>query len=190
MLHTSDFRVLLALALAKEMSLRTYWWWLGMWKVAGRMWWVCSSYLVATGTTMLPFSLLCTVLGRSAPSHTHLCCAMHKEAAATHYHRAAALTPGCCEYPSASRTLWKSTLPSLASPIVWTPKLHCLLHGLSYVPQIESHSFFFHSSHLRIYSAATTKLIFACCTVSLLTGLYVKLSLQTGVHRGREQCGL
>lgn len=36
----------------------------------------------------------------------------------------------------------KSTLPSLASLIIWTPKLHCLLHGASCALQTQPHPFF------------------------------------------------
>lgn len=182
--------VLLAPALAKEMSLRTYLWWpgRGMWTTAGRMWWACGSYPEAMRIRVLPFSLLCRVSGCSAPSHTHalvrypfvLCNAQS----------------GSCYMPplnscintkllwtpfslTPSRTLWKSTLPSLASPIVWTPKLHCLLHGVPYAPQIQPHPFFSLFSFVQSWFLPTA--LCFCWLTSMLNS-----HCRAGVHRGRE----
>lgn len=173
------------------MSSRAYWWRLGMWKMAGRTWWVCSSYFMATGSRVLPFSLLCRVVGCSAPpSHTRAlvwypfvscnaqsgCCYMRPPS--SHVNTGLLWTPFSL---TPSWTPWKSTLPSLPSPITWTLKLLCLLH-CPYVPQIQPHPFFSLFSFVQVLRCCHKAHFCLWCCGSFclwLSGLYVKFSLQT-----------
>lgn len=134
------------------MSLRAYWWWpgRGMWMIAGRTCRVCDTYPTAMGIMVLPFSLLCRVPGCSASSRTR--------ALLWYPFVSCNAQSGCCYIPPLSShinigqlwtpfsltpscTPWKSTVPSLPSPIIWTVELHCLLRS-SYAPQIQPHPFF------------------------------------------------
>lgn len=56
MLHTSDFMGIIITCNSKRHTLEGL---LVMWKIVGRTWWVCSSYLVATGCCLSPYCVWC-----------------------------------------------------------------------------------------------------------------------------------
>lgn len=105
MLHTSDFMGIIITCNSKGHILEGL---SVMWKITGRTWWVCSTYLVATWCCLSPYCvrywgghlisppctgvvLICAV--QCTRQLCYICCCW-----------APMLTPGCCEYPSASHT--------------------------------------------------------------------------------------
>lgn len=122
---------------------------------------------------------------------THLCRAMHKAAAATCGRRAAMLTPGCCEHPSASHPhgLHESPL-SPPCPLPSPGPSNFFASSTALMSPKSSLTPSSLSSPLCRYSAVATKLIFAygaaahfaCgCLASMLNS-----HCRPGVHRGRE----
>lgn len=185
--------VVLTPVLVKEMSLRAYWCCLGMWKIEARTWWVCSSYLVATGSTVLHFSLLCTVRACSAPCHTSamvwylfvLCNAQ------SGWHSVLPLLAlGCCEHPSAlhPHVLCESPLsphcPLLSSGL---PNFISSSTALT-SPQIQPCPFsefsFVHAGHCHHKGDFLPVALWACWLLSLGNS-----HCRPGVHRGRKQSG-